>query len=269
VTAHRRPAIPFSDAPRGTCRWCGEAILYASGPHAGEPNRRRRWHPQCVDEYNASDPREARRLVRKRDRTVCAKCGTDTNALRRRLRDQVARAAAKRAAGDGRQRSAATKKRASTRGLTKALREQGFKPRQSLWELDHIVPLIDGGDHGLANLQTLCTPCHKEKTVREARERAERRSEERWQLDAQADAQIDAHIDAQVEAQADSKPRRAADLRSTAATDRRPSRGTAHDDAEFDALLDAAGRLNSRVEHVLGRVRGGGPLSQAPGSAIR
>lgn len=149
---HRRPAIPFSEAARGTCRWCGEEILYESGPHRGELNRRRRWHPHCLKLYEASDPREARRLVRKRDRGHCAACGLDTNALKRSLRG---------------------------RGRTRALRERGFVPRRSLWELDHIVPLIDGGGHELSNLQTLCTPCHKEKTAEEARKRAKRPKQNR------------------------------------------------------------------------------------------
>lgn len=44
------------------------------------------------------------------------------------------------------------------------------------WELDHRIPLIDGGSKDLQNLQTLCVPCHKAKTAREAGERARRRS---------------------------------------------------------------------------------------------
>lgn len=155
MSAHRRPQIPFSDAPQGTCRWCGEAIVHGSGPKAGEPNRRRRWHPACVETYNESDPREARRRVRKRDRGFCATCGLDTYALRRSLRG---------------------------RGSTSRIRELGFKPRKSFWELDHVVPLIDGGSHALSNLQTLCTPCHKRKTAREAsgrRDAREARSEDR------------------------------------------------------------------------------------------
>jgi len=147
MSAHRRPPIPFSEADRGRCRWCGEPILHLSGPRKGEVNRRRRWHPKCVRAYNASDPRLARRRVRKRDRTVCAECQLDTNALRRELRG---------------------------RGMTRRLRERGFVPRRSLWELDHIVPLIDGGGHELDNLQTLCTPCHRKKTAEEARSRAAR-----------------------------------------------------------------------------------------------
>lgn len=49
------------------------------------------------------------------------------------------------------------------------------------WDLDHITPLIEGtGDLSfwqMGNLQTLCKPCHKEKTSREATERAAKRRE--------------------------------------------------------------------------------------------
>jgi len=147
---HRRPKIPFDDAPRGVCRWCGEPILHEVGPKQGEVNRRRRWHQACVDDYNLSDPREARRLTRRRDRGVCGECRLNTNQLKREVKG---------------------------RGRAARLRALGFKPRQSLWELDHIVPLIDGGGHGLDNLQTLCVPCHERKTSREARERTARRKE--------------------------------------------------------------------------------------------
>ena len=150
MTDHRRPPIPFTDAERGVCRWCGKEILYLKGDHKGQRDRRRRWHPECVEAYEASDPREARRRIRKRDRGRCADCGLDTYGLRRSLRG---------------------------RGMTQALRERGFVPRRSLWELDHIVPLVDGGSHDPSNLQTLCTPCHKKKTAQEARQRAAQRSE--------------------------------------------------------------------------------------------
>ena len=141
LALQRRPTIPFSDAAQGVCRWCGVAILHDSGSRKGQPNRRRRWHPTCVEEYNRSDPREARRWVRKRDRGFCASCGLDTYALRRRMRG---------------------------RGSHRKLRALGFLPRRSLWELDHILPLVEGGGHELSNLQTLCVPCHRQKTRREA-----------------------------------------------------------------------------------------------------
>ena len=153
MSEHRRPPIPFSDAPRGTCRWCGQAIVYPEGARlAGKLDRRRRWHPACVDEYNLSDPREARTWLRRRQRGICKACGLDTYALRREIRKLA-------------------------RGRAAALRERGFLPRQSLWELDHVVPLIDGGSWDRSNLQTLCVPCHRAKTAVEARDRAVRRRE--------------------------------------------------------------------------------------------
>lgn len=145
MAEHRRPAIPFTDAPRGSCRWCGKVILHDSGEKKGEPNLRRRWHPTCVDTYNATDPRELRRRARRRDRGVCAVCRLDTYALKRRLKGP---------------------------GMRARLRERGFVPGRSLWELDHIVPLIEGGGHELANLQTLCVPCHRAKSAQETRARA-------------------------------------------------------------------------------------------------
>jgi len=141
VALNRRPSIPFSDAPQGSCRWCGGEILHETGPRKGDLNRRRRWHPDCAEQYNQSDPRAARALVRKRDRGFCACCGLDTYALRRRIRG---------------------------RGSHRKLRELGFQPRRSLWELDHVLALVDGGGHELSNLQTLCVPCHRRKTRKEA-----------------------------------------------------------------------------------------------------
>jgi len=43
------------------------------------------------------------------------------------------------------------------------------------WEADHRVPLIDGGGLELSNVQTLCVPCHRTKTAREAAARARAR----------------------------------------------------------------------------------------------
>ena len=141
---HRRPEIRFTEAPRGSCRWCGEAILHTSGAKKGVVDRRRRWHLACVDIYNTTDPRELRRRARRRDRGICAICRLDTYELRRRLKG---------------------------RGRTARLRAKGFIPRRSLWELDHIIPLIDGGSHDLTNLQTLCAPCHHKKSAQENRVR--------------------------------------------------------------------------------------------------
>lgn len=53
--------------------------------------------------------------------------------------------------------------------------ENGFEPRLRA-ECDHIVPLFLGDkdwydDLELKNFQTLCSDCHKEKTIEEAKER--------------------------------------------------------------------------------------------------
>lgn len=34
-------------------------------------------------------------------------------------------------------------------------------------DVDHIIPKHDGGTDELSNLQSLCAPCHKEKTAKE------------------------------------------------------------------------------------------------------
>lgn len=36
-------------------------------------------------------------------------------------------------------------------------------------EVDHVVPLADGGTNEDGNLQLLCVECHRRKTTREAR----------------------------------------------------------------------------------------------------
>lgn len=36
-------------------------------------------------------------------------------------------------------------------------------------EVDHIVPLMEGGSNADGNLQLLCSGCHREKTTREGR----------------------------------------------------------------------------------------------------
>jgi len=225
VSAYRRPVIPFSEAPRGTCRWCGESILHPKGSKEGELDRRRRWHPACVDVYNASDPREARRRVRRRDRGRCADCGVDTYAVKREVRGK---------------------------GMTRKLRERGYVPRRSLWELDHIVPLIDGGSHAIDNLQTLCTPCHKQKTAAEARERSAR-TRQTSSTEAPSSSEP---AGAREPACADLPDTRLSPQLGPHLTPPRSPRLSPHArSGDLDALLDHASRLNERVHAMLDRFR--------------
>lgn len=131
---HRRPPMPPGRKPKGTCQWCAEPIVHPPGhKKAGQPDTRRSWHPACVTAYRvACFSSDQRRAVRARDRGVCASCG-----------------------------------------------HQGGRDD---WDADHIRPLwsaprdmtLADRDQwfGLPNLQTLCQPCHKAKSAREAAERA-------------------------------------------------------------------------------------------------
>lgn len=47
------------------------------------------------------------------------------------------------------------------------------------WDADHEVPLWAGGGHDAVNIVRRCAPCHREKTKREAGERAALRRKER------------------------------------------------------------------------------------------
>ena len=46
---------------------------------------------------------------------------------------------------------------------------------ERLCELDHVVPLVEGGEHEWSNLRLLCLDCHKDETAKLAGRLAERR----------------------------------------------------------------------------------------------
>lgn len=48
----------------------------------------------------------------------------------------------------------------------------GFDVTKSFGDVDHVVPLWEGGADAEYNLQILCQPCHKNKSNEEARRRA-------------------------------------------------------------------------------------------------
>ncbi len=132
-------ALPKGPNGRNLCRQCGREVTSKKRTFCG---------PECVEAWKIrTQPSFARRLVHDRDRGVCAKCGLKTSELARELN-----------ALPHEQRRA-------------RLMALGFGRRTHLWEMDHIVPVAEGGGScGLENLRTLCVPCHRRATA-ELRER--------------------------------------------------------------------------------------------------
>jgi 5-methylcytosine-specific restriction enzyme A len=142
---------PYRALPRGAtgrclCRWCSIEV----------PKGRRTFcSDDCVDQWRLrSDPGYLRDQVLKRDRGVCKSCRIDT---------LVAQGILKRSRGPTRQR------------LLNYWDLAGYTGR-SLWEADHIVPVVEGGGEcDLSNLRTLCLRCHRMATLGLRLRRAEAR----------------------------------------------------------------------------------------------
>jgi len=126
---------------------------------------------------------EMRRQVHMRDHGVCAVCGWDTERFQR-----IAWHVRSATDFDGERFGP----HPAWHWLFEWLGIFGYECR-SLWEHDHIIALIEGGENVLANCRTLCVPCHKEETRKLAARRARRRKLER-QPELPFTAQISATI---------------------------------------------------------------------------
>lgn len=164
LMVHR--AFPLK--PRGPngekyCRVCGTELT----------NRcRNTCSSACYDAVAASSSVEYQRaMVFERDRGECAECGCDTKRLDRILRH--ARGTPSTIPHHKRRRQWRTLPPADD-WLRKKLAEMGFRELGRLWDMAHIRDVADGGGirpgmtaaEILANLRTLCTPCHKAETAR-------------------------------------------------------------------------------------------------------
>lgn len=153
---------------RPVCRWCGVETKHP----------RRTWcSDECVAEWmvRAGNPRGP---TFERDKGVCALCGLDTEKLRRII--DHARRSLK---GEPYLRGSSI---SAWRLLDGLFRKIGFLLSRSLWEADHIQPVVRGGGScGLDNIRTLCRPCHLGVTRDLAADRArERRDAKRGLLEA-------------------------------------------------------------------------------------
>jgi hypothetical protein len=132
----KRTDLEQGPSGRNLCRWCNLEV--PRGRHTFCSNF-------CVDEWRLrSDPSFLREKAFERDRGVCAACGEDTVAAYNHMR-----------------RSRGTAR-------LKLLQRWGLKTlnRRTLWDADHIVPVVEGGGMcDLSNIRTLCLVCHRKATA--------------------------------------------------------------------------------------------------------
>lgn len=131
-----RKSIARGPNGRGLCRWCSLEVPRGRYTFCSE---------FCVHEWKLrTQPAYLREKVFERDHGICAGCGADTVAEARRLRF-----------------SRGTKRES-------LLAHWGLRrrSRKSLWDADHILPVIEGGGEcDLDNIRTLCLRCHRAMTT--------------------------------------------------------------------------------------------------------
>lgn len=155
--------------PKGfrLCRLCKTETTYKRATLCSEACRTR-WALMTSPSY-------ARQLVYQRDKGVCALCNLDTDMLLTML-------------GASKQAFMSQKPwpRWSDAPQGSFVRRTGYNEHPllyrigrttSLWDADHIVPVVEGGGEcDLDNLRTLCVWCHKQVTADLAARRARERS---------------------------------------------------------------------------------------------
>ena len=121
--------LPKGANGRSLCRWCNLEVPKGRLTFCSD------W---CVEEWRLrSDPGYLRERVLQRDRGVCTQCGVDCLAAWNHL------------------------KRLRGASRLKAMMHWGLRPgsgsRKSLWDADHIIPVVEGGGEcDLENIRTLC-----------------------------------------------------------------------------------------------------------------
>lgn len=131
-----RDDLPKGPNGRALCRWCQLEV---------PPGRQTFCSDFCVTEWRLrTDPSFLREKTFERDRGICAVCGADTVAAYNEIR----------------------RKRGAAR--LRLLLKWGLKTlnRRSLWDADHILPVVEGGGAcDLKNIRTLCLICHRQATA--------------------------------------------------------------------------------------------------------
>ena len=154
---HRRPPMPATyngHAPLGTCKWCARDDLPRRKD--GKPSAAIRWHGACADAYlEMTRPDRAIRNCIARDGMMCRQCGAPP---------RLARGKHEIHSGDGLYMTVAW------------YHQLELDHRVPLWSVAHLPDQERAQYFALSNLWLLCRACHKAKTAREARERADKRA---------------------------------------------------------------------------------------------
>jgi 5-methylcytosine-specific restriction enzyme A len=185
----KEPVVRSDGLP--PCRWC-------KGP-VQPPRRVWCGNPACHDEWQIRISGQAgcRAICEAIDHGVCALCELDTRQVEREYAEAVEQAfqvELSRLIGPPAGRDSATiralcyhhgpeaRRRARVCADGVRIARQFNVPwkrlinHRTLWEADHIVPVVEGGDFfDPGNLRTLCIACHKAETAKLARRRARKK----------------------------------------------------------------------------------------------
>lgn len=135
-----------ADLPKGSCRWCGEPMLYVDdAPYRVKQRQRHRGDEyevgdrNCRREHNRTFAASPRHLIMHRGDPCCVDCGE---------------------------------------AEIYVVPDDGSPGRWQAgnWEADHVIPIEDGGAHDPTNIARRCVRCHREKTNREDAARRARRA---------------------------------------------------------------------------------------------
>jgi hypothetical protein len=140
-----------------------------------KPPRKTFCSNKCVEQWMIRTGSSTEKFVKKRDKGICVVCKLDCEALSKELR-RLTNEFWKQYQDDDRSRG---KWKRAEQALAEHVSEFKVKHgipahrKRRLWDIDHIVPVVQGGGSaGLDNLQTLCIKCHSKKTAELAAKRA-------------------------------------------------------------------------------------------------
>ena len=112
-----------------------------------------------------TSPALLRQKVWDRAKSICVLCGVDCDEFEKSIRTIINRLNNREWDGDRRRRTFFDPLSIEKR-IERILVKHGWnRSRNHFWEMDHIVPIVEGGDPiEMDNLRTLCVPCHKGET---------------------------------------------------------------------------------------------------------